>query len=214
MDESESTDAAASSSRRRGRRSKVSRLIDEYGLDGLGERLERRWTADGTERASLRELADEFNRRLLEAVLREAGSQPLDGEVANTYRLLTDDDVSSGDRTRVRRQLERDGVDVEQLRDEFVSYQAVRTYLKNERNASYERAETDRVEAAKDTIDQLRGRTASVTESRLNQLAASGDLSVGTLSAVVDVRLRCDECGEQYTVSELLERGRCECHER
>lgn len=30
----------------RGRQSKVSRLIDEYDLDGLGEEMARRWTAE------------------------------------------------------------------------------------------------------------------------------------------------------------------------
>ncbi|PYZ02995.1 hypothetical protein C8039_11790 [Halogeometricum sp. wsp3] len=56
---------------RRGRRSKVQRLIDEYDLDGEGERLEDLWTANREERLSLRELAEIFNQRLLERELVE-----------------------------------------------------------------------------------------------------------------------------------------------
>lgn len=62
----------ASGKSTRGRRSKVARLIDEYEWTGLGATLEARWTADGSERASLRDLADQFNERVLEAALREA----------------------------------------------------------------------------------------------------------------------------------------------
>lgn len=207
-DDPAASDTAAAG---RGRRGKVARLIEEYDLAGLGETLERRWTAEGDERASLRELADLFNRELLDAALREAGVHALDGEVANSYRLLVDDEVSSGDRTRARRRLEREGVDVDALEGDFVSYQAVRTYLQDERGATYERAATDRVAAARDTIEQLGGRTASVAEGRVEHLVEAGDLAVGSVSAVVDVRIRCDDCGEQYTLDELLDRGRCGC---
>lgn len=43
-------------------RTKVSRVIDEYDLDGFGDELERLWTATGDERKSLRELAETCNK--------------------------------------------------------------------------------------------------------------------------------------------------------
>jgi hypothetical protein len=66
----------------------------------------------------------------------EAGLNPLDGEAANTYRLLTSDDVTSGERTKVERHLNRAGIDVEQLRSDLVSHQAVHTYLTKHRGVS------------------------------------------------------------------------------
>jgi hypothetical protein len=90
------------------RRTKVARLIDEHGFGDIGIELERRWTAEGDERMSLRDLADYLNRRLLATAMEEHGMQPLDGEVENVYRLLTANDVSDADRTRVRRRLERE----------------------------------------------------------------------------------------------------------
>lgn len=198
---------------RRGRPSKVARLIDDYELTGLGATLEARWTADGSERASLRDLADYFNKQVLEEALREAGLQPLDGEVANTYRLLTEDDVSAGDRTRAERRLAREGIDDDALTADFVSYQAIRTYLQNERDVSYECGERDRTEAARTTIDQLRGRTVSVTESRIDDLIRTGDVQIASPTAIVDIQIRCDDCGRQHGVSEFLERGLCDCYE-
>lgn len=44
----------------RGRWSKVARRINEYDLEGLGEEMARRWTAED-DRWSLRDLADHFN---------------------------------------------------------------------------------------------------------------------------------------------------------
>ena len=62
--------------------------------------------------------------------LEDAAVQTFDGEIENMYRLLTDDDVSSAESTRIKRRLERDGVDVETLLSDFVTYEAIGTYLK------------------------------------------------------------------------------------
>lgn len=192
---------------------KVGRLIEAYGLDpALGDRLERYWTADGDERLSLRELADLFNQRLLEAAMRDEDMAPLAGEVDNLYELLTDDDVSSADRTRTRRRLEREGVDVDALQQDFVSYQAVRTYLKDGRGAEYSRDDHD-AETAATTIQRMRSRTGTIAESKLAQLADTDrtDLDLGQFRVMVDVRVVCEDCGAQYAVSNLLERGGCDC---
>lgn len=127
-----------------GPRLKLVRLIDKHDLEGIGAELEQRWTADDEARASLRELAADFNKELLSTAMTETGRQPLDGEVDNVYRHLTTDDLSEGERTRMRRRLEREGVDVEQLRSEFVTYQAVRTYLMKYRAAKYSEPDRDR----------------------------------------------------------------------
>jgi hypothetical protein len=193
------------------RRSKVARLIDEYGLEGIGAELERLWTADGDERLSLRALADFFNQRLLREAMTEIGMRPLEGEVENTYRLLTGDDVSRGSQTGAIRQLEREGLDIERLESDFVSYQAIRTYLKSDRGAEYRAAETDNVERAAGNIGGLQGRLRAISESKLDQLRTAGDLDLGEFSVTVDVRVLCADCGTQYGVLELLERGGCHC---
>lgn len=197
---------------RRGRRSKVRRLIDEYDLDGEGERLEELWTADREDRLSLRELADDFNRRLLRAIMVESGMNPLDGEVANTYRLLTDDDVSSGMQTQARQTLEREGVDVDGLKKNFVSHQAIHTYLTKYRGVKRdEQTDEDRVQKGLDTIQRLRSRTAAVSENIVENLASTDRIQVGDFEVLVDVRVFCRDCGTQYDVQDLLDEGHCEC---
>jgi hypothetical protein len=194
----------------RGRRSKVARLIDEYELEGIGAELEARWTAD-EDRSSLRELAAQFNRELLRHALEAADVQHLDGELENTYRLLTDDEVSSAESTRIQRRLERDGVDVDALQRDFVTYQAVRTYLKEYRGAEYTPSETDPLEREATNIQKLRGRMVSVTEGKLEQLRNGGHLTLGEFRTLAEIQVICEDCNTQFDVLELFERGGCEC---
>ena len=192
------------------RRSKVSRLIDEYELSDIGNELEHQWTA-AEDRMSLRDLADYFNVQVLTAAMDEQDVSTLAGEPDTVYEILTEDTVSSADKTRIRRRLEREGVDVDKLLNDFVSYQAVRTYLKSDREVEYERSEVDRIARESNNIRKLRGRTLSVTESKLSQLKRSGDLKLGTYRTLVDIRVVCQDCGSQYSVTDLLDRGGCDC---
>jgi hypothetical protein len=193
--------------------SKVARLIDEYDLgESFGDELERLWTAEGDERRSLRDLAALFNRRLLDSVLTAVGASTVSGEVENLYRLLTADDVSSGMRTEARAQLERDGVDVDGLERDFVTYQAIRSYLTEYRDATYEEpSDSEQIESVVDTIQRLRSRLRSITEGSLDRLRSTDRLTLGTFRLFVDVDVLCEDCGAQYGVVELLERGGCDC---
>lgn len=203
--------ADATDSHSTGKRLKLVRLIDQYDLQGMGQTLEQRWTAEEAERSSLRDLADYFNRELLSTAMSDAGMQPLDGEVQNVYRLLTDDEVSGADRTRMSRRLEREGIDVDKLVDDFVTYQAVRTYLTTHREAEYTQPDRDRTADGAENIQRLRGRTATVTEGKLDQLHNSGDITLGEFRTVVDITVLCEDCGGQYGVTELLDSGGCDC---
>jgi hypothetical protein len=192
---------------------KVARLIAEYDLsESLGDELERLWTAEDQQRKSLRDLADLFNQRLLESAVASAGISTVDGEISNIYRLLTADDVSSGMRTEARNRLERDGVDIEQLERDFVSYQAIRSYLTEYRDASYERpSDSEQVENVLDSIGRLQSRLRSLTEGSLDQLQSTGRITLGEFRLFIDVDVLCEDCGEQYGVIDLLKRGGCDC---
>lgn len=193
------------------RRTKVARLLEQYDLEGVGRELERRWTADDPEqRRSLRDLAGEFNRRLLRATMADVGRQPLEGEVENTYRLLVEDDVSSAERNRVRRRLEQDGIDVESLLDDFVSYQAVRTYLTKHRDAEHATSD-DLHESAEQTLQELRSRVSTVAEDRLTRMRNAGDLMLGDFRVIVDVQVICEDCGSRSSAVEMISDGGCTC---
>ena len=192
--------------------SKVARLLEEYDIEGLGAELEARWTADGDQRMSLRDLADSFNKRLLEVQLRVAGLDALEQDVQRTYRNLTGEDVTVGVQTDTRTRLEQNGIDVEELERDFVTYQAIRSYLREFRDAAYEGpADEEKIQADQETIQRLASRTLSVTEDRLQTLRETDRLDVGEFEVLLDLQVVCQSCGTQYAVDQLLEEGGCDC---
>lgn len=191
---------------------KVVRLIDEYDLDGFGDELESKWVGEGGERTSLRDLAGLFNERLVERALRSEGVHPSELDPETVYRRLTDDDVSSGVRTDTLSRLERNGIDADGLQRDFVTYQAVRTYLKEWRGAEYDRL-SDEEKRRKDieSIRRLETRTGSVTEDRVANLRDTGRIDAEEFDVMVRAEVLCRECGSQYGAAEFIDQGGCDC---
>ena len=192
-------------------RSKVGRLIEEYGMVGVREELPDRWLGRGVDSQSLRSLADWFNERLVAKRLEEAGESPLDGEPANTYRLLTDDDVGAGARVDAETALERAGIDPGNLQREFVSHQAVHTYLREYRDVSKERNDENPHKRARTTVQRLRNRLIAVVGNSLSSLADRDELVLGDFDVLVDIQVFCEDCGTAVPVTELLDEGGCSC---
>lgn len=197
------------------RRCKVARIIQEYDLTGMDEELVTLWTGDGAERRSLRDLAEYLNHAILQAAMTDAGMNPLEGEVENTYRLLTDEKVSSGTQIEAQTSLERNGIDVDQLTQDFVSHQTIHTYLTKHRgiDGPTDTDDQNQIEKTVTSVQRLQNRLIAVIENSIQSLRNSGQLSLGDYSVLVDVRIICDDCGTQSALSELLRTGGCECDE-
>lgn len=193
------------------RRYKVSRIAEKYGLTNLEDELVKLWTQED-DRASLRDLATYFNERVLQTAVENAGINALEGEVENMYQLLTDDEVSRGVKTETRKKLERHGIDVEELESDFVTYQAIRTYLKDGRDVEYERGtDAERTENVGQSITRLQNRTITVTEEKLSHLEQTNRIELGEFRVLLDLHIFCEDCGSQYKVGEVLEQGGCQC---
>jgi len=193
---------------------KVDRVIRKWDLDGLGAELEQRWLGDGYEQQSLRDLADYFNRRVLERALDAANVVTLEGELDNTYELLTSDDVTEGARTQARNRLEREGVDVDGLLGDFVSHYAVHTYLREHRGVEYPSGDDeDQREKSVETVRRLTSRLTAVTRRNVENLRSTERLDVGPVDVITDVQVVCEDCGRQYDAVSLIERGSCRCRE-
>jgi len=194
--------------------SKVGRIIADRDLDPIGDRLEHLWQGDDGDQYSLRELAEYFNLRVLEAAIEESELKPLEGEIENIYELLTDDDTTSGVRTRTQRHLEREGIDVEQLEADFVSHQAIHTYLTKYRGVEHNTKNKENVtDKGRERIQRLISRTEIVTENTISSLRNSGRLSVEEFDVTVTVQVTCRGCNSQYDIATLFRNGSCACDE-
>lgn len=182
-------------------------------MEEFGEYLIERWTAtDDAVRLGVRTLAREFNVRLLEARLSSKDTEPIEGTAERYYDTLSGNDVSSGVRTEVRRTLEQAGIDVGKLEDEFVSRQAIHTYLTKTRGItppdSTSSISTSSVEG---TLNRLRERMRQVATDKIERLRDAGLLKIGDFRVIVDVQVYCEGCGAQQSVSDLLSSGACNC---
>jgi hypothetical protein len=187
---------------------KVDRVSETWGLENIDERLRRR--REGSD-ASLRDLEEFFNREVLEAALRDARAEVVQGEVENTYRLLTADDVSSGAEVEVRDRLERSGVDPEAVTADFVSYQTIRSHLRNCLDIETERSTELTPTDGKNTVFKLLSRTEVITKRTIDRLRSAGHVAVGDVDVTMSLRVTCTECGEEYAFSRLVDRGGCGC---
>jgi hypothetical protein len=167
---------------------KIDRTAAAYDLSREAGRLGEYWTRDD-DRKSLRELAVHFNHQILRAAMEQAGLNPLDGEVENTYRLLTDEDVSQGMRTQASNRLQKHDINAEQHQSDFrlvwdhpASSQALSQY-----RAIPTDTDDDPTETGTQRIAALQNRTVAVTENTLSQLASTDELTVGDIDVFVDI---------------------------
>lgn len=191
---------------------KVGRLIESYELSGMNQQLVEWWSAE--DGRSLRDMARHLNEELLRMELTRQGHSPLQGEVQNTYSLLTGDDVSRGMRTQTIKRLEGQGVDVDRVLDDFVSHQAVYRHLKTCLDEEYTGRVLDteeRREKSKQRVFALENRTEKVTEDTLERLRKWDMLELEGFTVRVDVAVTCSNCGRQHTIDDLLESGGCQC---
>lgn len=194
-----------------GGRYKVERVVDRYDLEGIPEELEERWIGENGSATSLRTLARDFNLTVMERTLSNVEHRVTTPELETMYDILKGEEGSGADRTQVRRDLERHGVDVSRLEADFVTHQAIHTYLTKGRGISKPTQQTDPLRRARETIDRLRSRTAAVTSSELGRLEQSTDLTIGEVEPLVTVMVNCQDCGSYTTVTDLLDAGGCDC---
>lgn len=188
---------------------KVCRVLDERGVGHYDERLLDEWQAERSQRKGYRALARWLNVTLLRREMDQAGLSTLGGEAASKYERLRDDDR---DGEEVERMLGREGVDIDGLEDDFVSYGVVRTHLLDCLGAEYERAESTsdwEDESIRIARDHARGKITDAVRSLVNkeEIAVGGDVSVR-----LDAEIECGECQVRAPLRRVRRRGYvCEC---
>lgn len=188
---------------------KLGRVAEDRNLRQTVSTIETAWRDRD---ASLRELEREFNLAVLGAALETGGYVPLDGEVDNLYRLLTDDDVTGGMRAQARNRLQDRGIDVDAVLADFVSYQTVNRHLKACRGlVETQQQSALSLDQGEDRLFALRNRTAEVTSQTVEQLDRAGAIQVGEFEVYVDIGVTCLDCGSQSDLVELFSNRGCGC---
>lgn len=187
---------------------KVGRVVSEYELPLDDARLVERWQ-DGT---SVRRLTDELNESVVESALNDANVGRVEWSRTPVYEALHADELAEAETIEIRRELDRAGVDVEQLSSDLVSHQSVYRHLTGCLDASKDddRTPEDRRETARDTVYALQQRTEVVTESTLETLRSAGVTDLGDVEVLVDLQVVCGDCGRSMDFEGAVTEG-CGC---
>lgn len=187
---------------------KIGRNIDKYGLQELNAAVQRRREE---EQLSLRDLAFFVNTRIVAAAI-DASDAAVAGDATAVYTALTGDDVAPERRASVRNQLSDVGIDVEELTEDFVSYQAVRYHLQNCLEMDTGRHGIETIDEGQAVVSKTRERDRRVIERTLNRLQRVGAIDAGSLDVTLSLLVTCTECGESHDIDAFLDREGCGCN--
>jgi hypothetical protein len=187
---------------------KVCRVLGERELDHYDDRLLAEWRGESGPRKGYRALARWLNVTLLRREMDKAGLLTLGDEAESKYDRLTGDDTSA---TEIASMLDREGIDIDALRSDFVSYGVIRTHITECLGAEYEPEESSDWE--REAIDIAREHSTGKIRDAVRSLRRKGDLLGGeNVSVHIDAKIECESCQTRLPLWRALQRGRiCNC---
>lgn len=182
-----------------------------YDLRGYNDRLVEHWQKPAPQRKGYRQPADWVNVTLLRRAMDRAGLSTLGREAESKYERLHSDDPMIV--TEVSKLLAQEGIDIEQLEKDFVSYGVIRTHLKECLDA--ERAPQTSSDWERDAIEITRERAHQKAKEAINSLLNKGEIAAGENTAVrIRIDIDCPDCNSRTPVERALRRGvACDCPE-
>jgi len=186
---------------------KVGRVIEQYELAGSDDEIVRRREE---ENESLRALAEFVNTRILQQAIERHADQEVLADAASIYAQLTDGD-DAGKTAEIRERLTTVGVSVDELTDNFVSHQTIRSHLNSCLDMETGRSQATDIEDVENLIEWARTRDEEIIDRAISRLRESGKLDIGETSVIHSVRVICEECGQSHRLQELLDAEGCEC---
>jgi len=198
---------------------KVDRLTDRYDLTSprsedasIDAYLERRWTgADSRDSVGYKTLTKWFNKRLLSRLYEEHGRDTMAAHLDREYQLIAD----GGDveRDGLAADLATDGLDIDEVNSELISWSTMRHHLKDCLEAEKE-LQSASTNWERNTVEMAKEKTAEKARSVLSSLTSKDRLPEAERADVdVQVKLSCPECSVRVPFEDAVERGYvCETH--
>ncbi|UWG46322.1 Uncharacterized protein HSRCO_0020 [Halanaeroarchaeum sp. HSR-CO] len=169
----------------------------KYELEGIDDQLRSRYV-DGD--ASLRELERFVNIEIARSFLDGEPFSPV-----TVYRTLRDPDgdVSTSEKTDLRRRLRLENIDVERLESDWVSHMSVRTYLTKDLGIDTTREARSSI-TPETAIDQIRGLLSRDESIIWNNVSSVEGFDESRWDLHAEVHLLDQETGETKLLTEHL----------
>lgn len=186
---------------------KVTRVATTYDIALDPTALTESWQ-DGT---STRELAREFNQAVVDARLSEVDASQTTWSRLPALEALQND-LSESEAIEVRREMERAGVDVDDLESDLLSHQTMYRHLTDclDGRPADETTPSERRENARDIVYALQRRTTLVAESKIDTLQSADVTDISDPDVLVDIQVICRDCGYAMDFEDALTGG-CQC---
>jgi len=186
---------------------KVCRVLSKYDCEYHNDRLVEQWTAPKSERKGYRQLARWLNVNLLRRQMDRAGLSTLGGEAESRYDRLTEESSTA---LELRDHLESEGIKIDKLTSDFVSYGVIRRHLHECLEAE---RETSSSEWEQEAIEISRKRAEEKIEEAIGSLLNKGRIEAGSSTALhLEIEIECNECNTRIPVYRALRRGYiCSC---
>ena len=201
---------------------KVGKAIDKYGLEhsvvggDLNQYMLARWMGKNEyPETGLRPLADWLNQKILKTVYTDHDRNTLDSRIESDFEALTSDEDEK--RFAIVDDLESDGINGEQLLDDFISsttlYRHFTKCLDEEKTRNVS-GDEDAAEGAMERIQYSRNNVKGHIHENLKTLENRGKIPHASDAEIsIPVLLGCPVCSAQVQLERALERGYiCEEH--
>lgn len=186
--------------------------VPDPGYESVDEYLVARWTgADGRSADGYKPLTEWFNKRVLKSLYEAHGRDTVSVHLDREYEVITgEEDIQ---RDELGADLATDGLDVDEVARELVSWSTMRHHLKDCLGAEKEPA-TAETDWESDTVEMARERAAEKARSVLSSLSSKERLPDAERADVdVQVKLSCPDCSVRVPFEDAVERGYvCETH--
>lgn len=191
---------------------KVGRVAEKYDISpGVGDRtldhqLAKRWVGeDEYPEMSLRSLVDWVHEHMLRTRYTEHGRSTLEPHLASDYEVLRDPEDDN--HHAVLSDLEADGIDGDELVDDFISpatlYRHLTGCLDVEKGESDGDASSDR-----DKLEYVENMAEMHVSDLLSAWESRGEVPAASEAGVtVRLYLECSECAKQTNIRTVQQRG-------
>jgi len=193
-------------------RYKTHRAIEKYGIQSFKPELKSKWTGKNHNKVGIRDLADDFNVKILDEAL---GNVTLESySTRELYELLTEDDPSNSAQW-AKTELEDKGIDVDEVTDDFVSHTALLGYLKNVLKTESPQRHPEgreRIRSYKEATEREQKSHKRNLKKRLNILQTKGYIPDGEIDITVKTTVKCPSCGRRMRARKMIDpNDGCEC---
>jgi hypothetical protein len=166
------------------------------------------WTGRRGDEHSVREITDWLNEQILISVYQENGRDVGTNRIEHDYEVLTGEDETA--RETLETNLERDGIDTEELHKTMVTSSSVHRHLSEclgvekgdqEPKGSDLEYHLDRVGYTRSTLANQVAEALELLDDE-DAIAAASDAGIS-----VDIKIKCPDCGISVDLKTALHRG-------